>query len=60
MTKSNKIAETPEALKRMEKMDPFKYRSVSKHIEAMVESLDQQEKALAMEDESNSNDSSAS
>ncbi|WP_027178636.1 hypothetical protein [Maridesulfovibrio bastinii] len=60
MNKNDKTAETSEALKRMEKMDPFKFRSVSKHIEAMVESLNQQEKALAMENESDSDEASAS
>ncbi len=59
MNKHDKIADMPEALKRMERMDPFKYRSVSKHIEAMVESLDQQEKELAPENESDSEDTSA-
>lgn len=60
MNKNDKIDETSDAFKRMERMDPFKYRSVSKHIEAMVESLNQQEKELALENESDSKDASAS
>ncbi len=44
MNKNSKIVEKTEALSKMEKNDPFKYRSVSQHIAAMVKSLDEQEK----------------
>jgi len=44
MNKHSSIGEKPEALKKMEKNDPHKYRSVSGHIAAMVKSLDEQEK----------------
>lgn len=44
MNKHSSIGEKPEALRKMEKNDPHKYRSVSKHIAAMVKSLDDQEK----------------
>jgi hypothetical protein len=45
MNKHSTIEETPEALKKLEKNNPQKYRSVSKHIAAMVKSLDEQEKS---------------
>ena len=44
MNKHSTIEETPEAFKKLEKRNPQKYRSVSKHIAAMVKSLDEQEK----------------
>ncbi|WP_320175419.1 hypothetical protein [Maridesulfovibrio sp.] len=45
MNKNSTIEETSEALKKLEKNNPHKYRSVSKHIAAMVKSLDEQEKS---------------
>lgn len=44
MKNSSYISEKTEALIKMEKNDPHKYRSVSKNIAAMVKSLDEQEK----------------
>ncbi|WP_169433127.1 hypothetical protein [Maridesulfovibrio zosterae] len=44
MNKSITIGENSEALTKMEKNDPHKYRSISKNIAAMVKSLDEQEK----------------
>ncbi len=50
MNKNSSIGETTEALIKMEKNDPHKYRSVSKNIAAMVKSLDEQEKANSSEE----------
>ncbi|WP_432736553.1 hypothetical protein [Maridesulfovibrio sp. FT414] len=44
MKKNSKLGEKTEALIRMEKNDPLKYRSVSMNIAEMVKSLDEQEK----------------
>ncbi|CCO24674.1 hypothetical protein [Maridesulfovibrio hydrothermalis] len=44
MNKNSNIGESTDALKKMEKNDPHKYRSISKNIAAMVKSLDEQEK----------------
>ncbi len=44
MNKNSNIGEKTEALIKMEKNDPLKYRSVSTNIAAMVKSLDEQEK----------------
>ncbi|WP_419779803.1 hypothetical protein [Maridesulfovibrio sp.] len=44
MNNHSTIEETPEAFKKLEKNNPQKFRSVSKHIAAMVKSLDEQEK----------------
>ncbi len=49
MSKDTGIVEKADAFSKMEKNDLFKYRSVSKNIDAMVKSLDEQEKNDSLE-----------
>ncbi|WP_319781179.1 hypothetical protein [Maridesulfovibrio sp.] len=55
MNKHSTIEETPEAFKKLEKNNPQKYRSVSKHIAAMVKSLDEQERNSSSESKAEDN-----